>query len=240
MSDDMTCEQVQDAAPELVLGALDGAERAAMLRHLLHCPRCRTDVAELADLVDNLGLLAAPVVPSSGFEDRVLAAMGLADSSNPAAASPSATPMIPPGPPPGAARDGRAGRRWPRVVLAVAAVVLVAMISAGVVRAIDNPNHQPEVVQAAMIGGGDTKVGTAVVVGTDRPLVVVSVGYGITRQDYTLLAIGADGRATKLGAMKWHDDGTYTWGGPVPLDAGVLAELQIVAPDGSITCRATL
>ena len=72
-----TCDDARDAAPELALGTLDGGERAELLRHLSVCPACRDETARLVETAEAIGLLAAPVLPSVGFEDRVLAAMGL-------------------------------------------------------------------------------------------------------------------------------------------------------------------
>jgi len=69
----LDCAAVHDAAPELVLGTLDGVERARVLDHLAGCARCREEVAALADTVSDLALLAPDLSPSAGFTDRILA-----------------------------------------------------------------------------------------------------------------------------------------------------------------------
>ncbi len=66
----MRCDEVRDAAPELVLGTLDGAERALVLEHVDHCVYCREEIAALSGTVSDMALLAAPVRPSDGFADR--------------------------------------------------------------------------------------------------------------------------------------------------------------------------
>jgi anti-sigma factor RsiW len=68
----MSCEEVQAAAPELALGMVSGAERAAALEHLAGCPTCRTEVESLSDVADALLLLAPQAEPPLGFETRVV------------------------------------------------------------------------------------------------------------------------------------------------------------------------
>ena len=40
--------------------------------------------------------------------------------------------------------------------------------------------------------------------------------------------------------LRWRDDGSYVWGGPVPPSTGPLAEVRVVTPDGTVTCTARL
>src|SRR4029077_17551162 len=58
-----TCDEARDAAPELALGTLDGAERATLLRHLSTCPACRDETARLVETAEAIGLLAPAVLP---------------------------------------------------------------------------------------------------------------------------------------------------------------------------------
>jgi hypothetical protein len=102
----MTCAEVEELAPELALGGIAGAERAAAVAHLARCEQCRGLVEELARVADNLLLLAPSVEPPPGFESRVLSRIAVA--AQPATA--------------------RRGRR--RVWLAAAAVAVVASLSA--------------------------------------------------------------------------------------------------------------
>jgi anti-sigma factor RsiW len=64
---------MEELAPELALGSLTGAERAEAVEHLASCPDCQRRVAELAQVVDSLLLLAPEEEPSPQLEARVLA-----------------------------------------------------------------------------------------------------------------------------------------------------------------------
>jgi hypothetical protein len=59
-------------APELALGIVDGEDRARLLEHLADCPECRRRVDELAEVADELLLLAPHREVPVGFESRVL------------------------------------------------------------------------------------------------------------------------------------------------------------------------
>ena len=67
------CDEMEELAPELALGTLTGAERAEAVAHLASCPDCQRRVAELAQIVDSLLVLAPEDDPSPDLEARVLA-----------------------------------------------------------------------------------------------------------------------------------------------------------------------
>lgn len=69
-----TCDEVREHAPELAIGALDGAERAPLVAHLEDCPACRVVVARYARVADALYLAAPEADPTAGFEARILGA----------------------------------------------------------------------------------------------------------------------------------------------------------------------
>lgn len=71
----MTCDQVREHAAELVLGTLDGEQRAAVVAHLAGCAECQAEVAALARVADTLWLSAPEAEPPAGFETRVLRAV---------------------------------------------------------------------------------------------------------------------------------------------------------------------
>jgi hypothetical protein len=73
----MSCDEVRDLAPEIALGTIEGEERAEALRHLATCAECRRAVDELSEVADELLLLAPVQEPPSGFESRVLGALGM-------------------------------------------------------------------------------------------------------------------------------------------------------------------
>jgi Putative zinc-finger len=69
---DPRCEEVRGLAPELALGIVEGEERGRALEHLADCPDCRRRVEELAEVADQLLLLAPHREPPVGFESQVL------------------------------------------------------------------------------------------------------------------------------------------------------------------------
>jgi hypothetical protein len=75
MTDFERCEQIRDLLPELATGVAAGDDRARVLTHLAGCPACRQELDEMTTVVDELVLLAPEREPSSGFENRVLAAV---------------------------------------------------------------------------------------------------------------------------------------------------------------------
>ena len=69
---DPRCEEMRELAPELALGIVEGKERGRALEHLANCPDCRARVEELAEVADELLLLAPHAEAPVGFESRVL------------------------------------------------------------------------------------------------------------------------------------------------------------------------
>jgi predicted anti-sigma-YlaC factor YlaD len=69
---DSRCEETRALAPELALGVADGEERGRALQHLAECPECRAEVQRLADVADELLLLAPRREAPVGFESRVV------------------------------------------------------------------------------------------------------------------------------------------------------------------------
>ena len=122
-----------------VLDALDPEEAAEFRAHLTGCEACRQEVRELRAATARMGAVEA-VPPPPDLRVRVLAA---ADR----------TPQVPPPPrvekPPAAAplsrpdgrdatRTTRLGRRWNRLALAAAAVLVVGFGAVGVGRVLDD------------------------------------------------------------------------------------------------------
>lgn len=67
-----SCAEVREAAAELALGVLPGAERAEVLAHLTRCRDCRVAVQRDAEVADALLLLTPVAEPPLGFESRVI------------------------------------------------------------------------------------------------------------------------------------------------------------------------
>jgi hypothetical protein len=74
---DLSCARMRELAPELALDVLTGYERATAQAHLGVCAPCREYVSSLTQIGDRMLTLVPGVEPPVGFEDRVLARMGL-------------------------------------------------------------------------------------------------------------------------------------------------------------------
>jgi hypothetical protein len=72
----MSCDELEDLAPEVVLGTIDGQERAEALCHLATCGECQRLVDRLTTVADELLMLAPVQEPPVGFESRVIDALG--------------------------------------------------------------------------------------------------------------------------------------------------------------------
>src|ERR687893_679323 len=72
----MTCDELEQLAPEVALGTIGGQERAEALRHLATCGDCRRLVDQLTTVADELLMLAPVQEPPLGFESRVIDALG--------------------------------------------------------------------------------------------------------------------------------------------------------------------
>jgi anti-sigma factor RsiW len=59
------CDEMELLAPEFALGTLTGAERAEAVEHVAACADCQRRVAELAQVVDSLLVLAPEEDPST-------------------------------------------------------------------------------------------------------------------------------------------------------------------------------
>lgn len=103
MFDQTSCEESRALAVELALGVAAGDERATAVRHLEGCHACRVQVAEFAEVLDELLLLSPEREPPPGFESRVLA------------------PMI----------RGDRTRRWRRILAMAAAAALASVLAGG-------------------------------------------------------------------------------------------------------------
>jgi hypothetical protein len=72
-----SCEDTRELLAELALGIADGDDRARALAHVASCADCRRELESLANVADELLLLAPEREPPPGFESRVLAELEL-------------------------------------------------------------------------------------------------------------------------------------------------------------------
>lgn len=68
------CIDYRDEAASFVLGDTPAEVRTRMLTHLESCLTCRREVSGLAEALDSISAVVAPMAPSAGFVGRVLAA----------------------------------------------------------------------------------------------------------------------------------------------------------------------
>jgi hypothetical protein len=209
------CAAVRDAAPELALGILDGAERAELLLHLDGCPRCQGYVSELAGVADGLARLAPEVEPPAGFARRVDTAIRT--------------------------RRRHLVRRWATAAVAAAAAAILAVVA---VRVVDSgrsstPVAAPSLHTVAMIGANHVHVGRVAVSGTSPSSLAVNVDYSLPDGTYRLELDspgGADRRVGSITVTGGH--GQWTGRASLPTQAG--ATLDMVSTGGAVVCQAAV
>jgi hypothetical protein len=221
------CADVHELAPEMALGSLDGAVRADVLTHMAHCPTCRAEVRDLADVVDGLSALAPAVEPPPELAERVLAAIR--------AESPAAVP---------GAKPKRRRRTRQLVLAAVAAVVLGVIGTVAVVATHHSPSRDVALNARTlrvvpMVGADDHHLGDAYVSRGPDPWVLVNVAYGLEGQSYRLVGVDGEGKVVDIGGMRSLTDGRWAWAGRVDRIPS-LVELRIVDGAGGVACRADI
>jgi hypothetical protein len=196
------CERVRELAPELALGVLAGAERAAAVVHLADCPECRDEVARLADAADALLLIAPEREPPSGFETRVLDAM---------------------------ARTRARPRRLRRVLAAAAVVVaLVGGVAVGRATSGESGEH---LEAASLQDGGGRPIGEVFLYGGEPTWLFVRFE-GVPHGDAYELEVDVAGRGTVRRPAPWLEGGAGSWGATFDVDAGAVRAVRLVADDG--------
>lgn len=218
------CDACHDAAPELVLATLDGAERAAVVDHLADCAACREEVARLIEGAEALDLIAPRLEPSLGFEARLLAAMGV-DASAGA----------------GVVFVGGGVRRWAGL-LAAAAVLIVLLVGVVALAPIGDDIRLARANSAPMIGVDGTQVGEAYLFDTNPQVVVVDVSYsGGERGNYqpVLQGIVADGSFVTIASLH-RDEARWRWSGPVADPDVQLTGFRVIGSVGQVFCEGSL
>lgn len=122
MSAESTCDDIRQISAELALGIASGDERARALRHAASCPSCRRELAELADVADELLMMAPVHEPPRGFESQVLERL------------------------PGSTRARQLRRRvrtgWRRALVPAVAALAAAGMAVGVMREVTQEDRQ--------------------------------------------------------------------------------------------------
>jgi hypothetical protein len=123
MSARPTCDDVRKVTPDVALGIASGEDRARAIKHAAGCPRCRRQLAELAEVADELLFMAPVHEPPPGFASQVLERL---------VGSASRAPR--------ARRWLHTGRR--RALLPVAAALVAAGVAVGVMFEVTHDDRQ--------------------------------------------------------------------------------------------------
>jgi putative zinc finger protein len=209
------CAEIRELAPELALGVVDGEERGRALEHLADCPDCRRRVEELAEVADELLLLAPHTEPPVGFEGRALA------------------PLQP-------ARQPRRRRRL-RLALAPAAAALAAVAITLLVVGPDlrKASHYQHTLDNAHgkefesyhLRAGDAPAGTVFSYDGSPSWVQVTVDRADRAGLQTAELVLDDGSQVPLRWFKLDSGGSS--GGTIPVDPHRVSVLRLLGAPGS-------
>jgi hypothetical protein len=214
---DPRCEEVRELAPELALGIVEGEERGRALEHLVDCPDCRRRVDELAEVADELLLLAPHKEVPVGFESRVLG-------------------RVLPAPPP------RRRRRRLALVLTPAAAALAAVgITLAIVSGdLRDASHYQQTLQQAngkefeaysLYGGGGSFAGTVFSYKGAPNWLVITVDPAHRANLRNARLVMDDGREVPL---NWfHLDPSGSSGGGIPVDPSHVSVLRLLPGAGA-------
>jgi len=207
------CAAARERAPDLALGMLDGAERAAVLEHTHRCPSCQALLSDLSGVADTLVHLAPELEPPAGLASRLVAMM----------------------------RQPRRSRR--RVVSLVAAAVAAAAIGSVVaVRMIDANRDPasavaPTLERTPMVGVNGVPVGDVVTASGASTAVTVKVDYAVSDGRYDIVLRSPDS-STVLGSMEIQD-GRGEWSGRLD-GSHDTASVDLVDTGGASVCSAEI
>jgi hypothetical protein len=210
------CEEIRQLAPDLALGIVEGEERGRALEHLADCPECRRRVEELAEVADQLLLLAPHKEVPVGFESRVLN-------------------RVLPSPQPRRRRRLRLVVAPAASALAAAAIVLAIVapdlrVASHYRHTLDQANGK-EFEAYALRGPGDTHVGTVFSYEGSPSWVHIDVDPGHRAGLTSAELVTDDGSQIPL---HWFDlDPAGGSGGSIPVDPNQVSVLRLTPAPGS-------
>jgi hypothetical protein len=208
----VTCDHFDAEVDELAVGAIAEPRRSELLAHAAECEACDARMHELADVADRMLWVAPTAEPPLGFETRVLERLGVRR------------------------------RRWLR--LAAVAASAVALVSGGLVLGgamDDGDTGAPLVAEGALIAASGDRVGTAQLVETPAPHVLVSIDHPRPGPHTRSCELeDADGRRITVGSWSYDDVEDGVWA--VGIDASLLdaVTMRVLAADGSVIATAAL
>jgi len=202
----LECAETQEHAPEFALGILTGGARAELIAHLERCQTCSAAVADFAEVVDGLTLVAPEAEPPMGFEDHVLRAMH---------------------------ENRRSAPRARRLAVLIAMLVLgIVVFTIAAVRVIDGFTGEPTPPRAADIRANDAVIGKSVLVLGEHPWVFVSIEGGLADGRYRAQVADISGENILVGEFDVVL-GRGSWTMPEAQGLGTAREVRILREDGA-------
>lgn len=226
---DLSCVQMHELAAEMALDVLAGYERASAQAHLNECPSCRSYVGSLTQVGDRLLTLVPGAEPPVGFEDRVLARMGLT-------------------PPP-----VRQKRRWWPMASAAAVAALVFGLGGWAVGTATAPQTEPGLASPATnpLGPNETlrfaglhasdgrEIGQVFTYDGSPSWVYMSVATNPDTGPVTCELIRDDGAWVQVGTFSLTK-GAGSWGSALAVDPSQMSGARLVSTaTGKVLATAT-
>jgi hypothetical protein len=220
------CAEIRSLLPELALGIADGEDRAAALEHLSACAECRSELAQLSTIADDLLALAPEAEPPVGFEGRTLDRLR------------------------GSVRI-RTSRPWRRRLTLAAAVVATAVATAIVMVLAYRDDHQlatqyraalqhanGQYFTSARMHTRDGRVGGLVFAYQGAPSwIFYTVEPRYRAGDYMEQIITRSGRSLSLPAFRMAN---ASWGIVTPVPVREIAVVRLIHVDDATTLQANL
>jgi hypothetical protein len=226
----VNCTLFAELAPDLALGLLAEPDRADALAHTRSCRSCREELASLSSVVDELSLLAPPVEPPVGFEQRAVSALASAVE----APTPDAV-VVP-------IRPAVSRSRVVRAVGAVAAVAAALALGLGAgwqigSRGTNSPPEAVPVVHGELADQGQP-VGEVIAYGGPSPWLYMSVDVGhMNGAVECVLDVG--GHRVAMGSFG-VTDGLGYWSTPLRQPVSGITGARLVQADGQVLASAVL
>jgi hypothetical protein len=214
MTDPLRCAEARELAPEVALGIAAAEDRARLFWHAAGCAACRDVLSELSALTDDVLALTPEHEPHAGFETQVLARIG------------DRTPRR---------------RRWRRVALLAAALVVTAAVSGGAVyrelaagvRATLATANGQYFAAAPLDETSGERRGVAFGYQGDPAWIFVTVSVPAPSGRYTVEVVTHAGAVHRLA-----DDvdlaATGSWGSTIPVAIHEIAVVRVLDADGRL------
>ena len=216
----MNCTEFAELAPDLALGQLSEPERARALSHALSCRACRNELASLSSMVDELALLAPPVEPPVGFEQRAVSALTAAGSALVRAE----------------VRPSR--RRYRRLAPAAVAAALAAGLAGGWGLARPGTGKPTPVLVHGELSDQGRPVGEVIAYSGASPWLYMTVDIGHLN-GVVQCVVEDGGHSVAMGSFSVANGLGY-WSAPLRVPVARLDGAKLVQPDGTVLATAVL